>query len=400
NKAYLQEKARGQTSRREARDFGSDKAPGPDGLTFNFMKNHWATLKDDIISNVMEFENSAYIPQGCNSMSIQSNRKILAKWLSQVISSVVGEVQMAYIKGRQIFDGHIIADEVITWAKKYKKKLMFLKVDFEKDFDTLNLSFLMSIMEQMGFSNKWRKWILSCLKSAYTLVLINGSSTSEFKVERGLRQGEQSLLNAKNLSRILNSFHLASGLKEDYWVGDSPLKCSFPRLFGLETIKGCLVSDRTPSSIAYPTNVQLDNTMPPHWSVTTIPGLTFHWSWRRPIRSGPELDELTDLMNLLAYLWLSDAPDSWSCLIDSFRVFTVRGMRHHIFKSSNSFVQNQIRWNKLLHAKINICSWRITNKRLPTLINLDKRAIDLNSVRCQIYDKALRRKITYSSFVA
>ncbi|GJX19415.1 hypothetical protein Tco_0222092 [Tanacetum coccineum] len=70
----------------------------------------------------------------------------------------------------------------------------------------------------------------------------------------------------------------------------------------------------------------------------------------------PELDELTDLMNLLAHLRLSDAPDSWSRLIDSSRVFTVRGMKHHIFKSSNSLVPNLIRWNKLLLAKINICS--------------------------------------------
>ncbi|GJV71812.1 hypothetical protein Tco_1491807 [Tanacetum coccineum] len=244
----------------------------------------------------------------------------------------------------------------------------------------------------MGFSNKWRKWILSCLKSAYASVLINGSPTSEFKVERGLRQdnvhishlqfaddaliiGEWSLLNAKNLSRILTCFHLASGLKVNFnksklygvgvnmvnvnslplvvfprlsLVGDSPLKCFFPRLFRLETIKGCLVSDRTPSPIVSPTNVQPDNTMPPHWSVPAIPDLSFHWSWRRPIRSGPELDELTGLMNLLAHLRLSDAPDSWSCLIDSSRVFSVRGMRHHIFKSSNSLVPNPIRWNKLL----------------------------------------------------
>ncbi|GKF58335.1 RNA-directed DNA polymerase, eukaryota, reverse transcriptase zinc-binding domain protein [Tanacetum coccineum] len=129
--------------------------------------------------------------------------------------------------------------------------------------------------------------------------------------------------------------------------------------------------------------------MPPHCSVPSIPDLTFHWSWRRPIHSGLELDEFTGLMNLLAHLRLSDAPDSWSCLIDSSRVFSVRGMRHHIFKSSNSLVLNPIRWNKLLPAKINICSWRITNRRIPTLINLDKRGIDLNSVRCQICDKDL-----------
>ena len=45
-------------------------------------------------------------------------------------------------------------------------------------------------MEQMGFSPKWRKWIFSCLDSAYASVLVNGLATSEFKVQRGLRQGD------------------------------------------------------------------------------------------------------------------------------------------------------------------------------------------------------------------
>ncbi|GJS61197.1 cysteine-rich receptor-like protein kinase [Tanacetum coccineum] len=75
--------------------------------------------------------------------------KILANRLALVIPSVVGEVQMAFIKGRQIIDGPLMVDEIISWAKRRKKKHMFLKVDFEKAFDTLNWSFLMSLMEQM-----------------------------------------------------------------------------------------------------------------------------------------------------------------------------------------------------------------------------------------------------------
>ncbi|PWA62924.1 hypothetical protein CTI12_AA358850 [Artemisia annua] len=56
---------------------------------------------------------------------------------------------------------------------------LMLKVDFEKAFDTLNWSFLDSTMSQMGFSHKWRKWIHSCLDSAFASILINGSPTSE-----------------------------------------------------------------------------------------------------------------------------------------------------------------------------------------------------------------------------
>ena len=165
---------------------------------------------------------------------------------------------------------------------KNKKSLLFFKVDFEKAFDTLLRSFLDSIMSQMGFSSKWRNWIKAYLNSAYASILINGSSSKEFKVERGLRQGdplspflfilavealnvilveaknknifngnevgkdktyishlqfaddalimgEWSLTNAKNLSRILTCFHLASGLKVNFnksklfGVGVTPL---------------------------------------------------------------------------------------------------------------------------------------------------------------------------------
>lgn len=42
----------------------------------------------------------------------------------------------------------------------------------------------------MGFGEKWCKWIDSCLKSAKTSILVNGSPTKEFFMERGVRQGD------------------------------------------------------------------------------------------------------------------------------------------------------------------------------------------------------------------
>nr|GEY67863.1 putative RNA-directed DNA polymerase, eukaryota [Tanacetum cinerariifolium] len=83
---------------------------------------------------------------------------------------------MAYIKGCQIIDGPLI-DEIISSAKLTRGKVFFLKVDFEKVFDLLNWPFSELIVSQIGFSIKWRKWIDACLKSAYALVLINGSPT-------------------------------------------------------------------------------------------------------------------------------------------------------------------------------------------------------------------------------
>ncbi|GJU73579.1 putative RNA-directed DNA polymerase, eukaryota, reverse transcriptase zinc-binding domain protein, partial [Tanacetum coccineum] len=69
-------------------------------------------------------------------------------------------------------------------------KLLLLKVDFEKAFDSVYWNFLLNIMRQMGFGDKWRKRIASRLSSASISVLINGSLSKEFKMKCNLRQGD------------------------------------------------------------------------------------------------------------------------------------------------------------------------------------------------------------------
>nr|KAJ0217922.1 hypothetical protein LSAT_V11C300121640 [Lactuca sativa] len=203
--------------------------------------------------------------------------KIIAKALSlrlkKVIDSIIGETQTTFVEGRNILDGPIIINEVYSWAKKEKRKMFFLKIDFGKAFDSVNWGYLDSIMEKMGFGCKWRSWVSAS-------VLVNGSPTMEFPLSKGVRQGdplspflfiiameglnialqearEKSLFhgihipksecclthlfyaddalfiaewsrsNLKNLARILRCFHATSGLKV-YGVGisDRELACS------------------------------------------------------------------------------------------------------------------------------------------------------------------------------
>ncbi|GJW54616.1 RNA-directed DNA polymerase, eukaryota, reverse transcriptase zinc-binding domain protein [Tanacetum coccineum] len=56
---------------------------------------------------------------------------------------------------------------------------------------------------------------------------------------------------------------------------------------------------------------------------------------------------------------------------------------------SQSLPSSNYKWNNLLPSKVNITTWRISIQRLPTRINLDKRNVDLDSVRCPICDDAL-----------
>ncbi|KAJ0568314.1 putative RNA-directed DNA polymerase [Helianthus annuus] len=107
-----------------------------------------------------------------------------------VIGRLISEEQSAFLAGRNITDGPLILNEAIAWMKKAKKTGMIFKVDINKAYDSLNWNFLESVMIQMNFPVKWRKWIMATLDSARASVLVNGSPTMEFKYARGLRQGD------------------------------------------------------------------------------------------------------------------------------------------------------------------------------------------------------------------
>ncbi|MCI39881.1 cysteine-rich receptor-like protein kinase, partial [Trifolium medium] len=104
--------------------------------------------------------------------------------------SVVSEVQSAFVKERQILDGILIANEIVDDGRRHRKELVLFKVNFEKAYDSVDLGYLDDVMRQMAFPFLWRKWIKECVGTATTYVLVNGSPTNEFPMERGLRQGD------------------------------------------------------------------------------------------------------------------------------------------------------------------------------------------------------------------
>lgn len=57
-------------------DCGSEKAPGPDGFTFKFLKKYWEMMKDDILQFAKYFKRHGKLGRGCNSSFITLVPKI------------------------------------------------------------------------------------------------------------------------------------------------------------------------------------------------------------------------------------------------------------------------------------------------------------------------------------
>ncbi|GKC29214.1 RNA-directed DNA polymerase, eukaryota, reverse transcriptase zinc-binding domain protein [Tanacetum coccineum] len=142
------------------------------------MKFGTRIIKEDVLKAVSWFSEKAKISKACNAsfvtlvpnvvdplglgdfrpISIIGSiykiiEKILAKRVKRVIGKIIGEVQNAFIEGRYILDGVLIANETMEFLKQKKMKGIIFKVDFEKAYDSINWSYLMEIIERMRFGS-------------------------------------------------------------------------------------------------------------------------------------------------------------------------------------------------------------------------------------------------------
>ncbi|GKU90856.1 hypothetical protein SLEP1_g4800 [Rubroshorea leprosula] len=222
---------------------------------FNEEEEMWEVLKGDILGFVDDFHkngklvrriNSSFIvlvPKVDNPQRIDEFRpislvgamykiiaKLLAHRLSSVLNGIIGENQMAFLGGRQLVDSVVIANETIDDAQKRKKASFVFKLDFEKAYNKVYWEFLNYMMLRLGFGQKWRGWIEECLKIAKVSILLNGSTTRQFKMHKGLKQGDPLypflfLIIAKGLNGIISSV-VSLGLFEGIEIGHRDMKVS------------------------------------------------------------------------------------------------------------------------------------------------------------------------------
>lgn len=139
-----------------------DKAPNPDGFNGFFFKHNWEIIKKDVCKAVLNYFESGkllrevnrtflvLIPKGTDSKSINEYMpislcnfiyKIISKKfpdrLKKVMPDIISPNQFAFIKGRNLLDAVLLANDVLNDTMKNKEGYMYVKTDLKKAYNSI-----------------------------------------------------------------------------------------------------------------------------------------------------------------------------------------------------------------------------------------------------------------------
>jgi hypothetical protein len=197
---------------------GPFKAPGPDSFTASFYQHNWHTVGLEVCEAVLYFLNSchmdglinatniALIPKGNNPSCVTEFRpislcnviykiasKVLANRLKAVLPSVISPYQSAFLPGRLITDNILAAYETLhsMHTKMWSKVgFMGIKLDMSKAYDRVEWEFLEVVMSKLGFSDRWIRLIMECVRTVTYSIIVNGQAVGKITPSRGLRKGD------------------------------------------------------------------------------------------------------------------------------------------------------------------------------------------------------------------
>ncbi|XP_010513198.1 PREDICTED: uncharacterized protein LOC104789158 [Camelina sativa] len=170
----------------------TDKSPGHDGYTVEFLREAWSIVKADFITAVQSFFVYGFIPKGINTtiLALIPKKKIvtemkdyrpisccnviykvisklLANRLKQLLPEFISLNQSAFVKDCLLMENVFLASEIV---KDYHKESISpqsaIKIDISKAFDSVQWPFLLSTLSAMNLPKRFIKWIELCISTA------------------------------------------------------------------------------------------------------------------------------------------------------------------------------------------------------------------------------------------
>lgn len=116
----------------------------------------------------------------------------MANRLKLLMSKLTSEQQRSFISGRQASDNIILAQEAIhsMRRKKWKKGFVEIKIDLEKAYDCICWGIFGESIGGKGLEVQLIRLIMYFVTSVSLSVIWNSEVLDNFKLGRGLRQGD------------------------------------------------------------------------------------------------------------------------------------------------------------------------------------------------------------------
>ena len=198
------------------RNMNNGSSPGPDGLSTEFYKIFWKEIGNTVIRSFNQSFNTGSLSftqtsailtlihkgkelpknklQNWRPISLtNADYKLLARCLSNrvsnVIDSIISEDQVGYIKGRNVSTTLRTIDDLVEYWNLKDKPGILLALDFQKAFDTISKSFMLTAFKRFGFGPDLQQWVKVLFANTRSSIIYNGWISEHFDVQRGIRQG-------------------------------------------------------------------------------------------------------------------------------------------------------------------------------------------------------------------
>ncbi|KAK1297668.1 hypothetical protein QJS10_CPB15g01193 [Acorus calamus] len=170
----------------------ASSSPGPDGFNAFFFQACWPVVGADVVLAEANADSlDKFRPISLCGTIYKLITKIMASRLQVVLPKLISLNQTAFIKGRKISQGILLAHELVRYLSHGGlAQQAAIKVDLQKAFDSIQWQFVYEVLHGMHFPKRWVEWIKECIETPCFSVLINGSPEGFFKSSCGLRQGD------------------------------------------------------------------------------------------------------------------------------------------------------------------------------------------------------------------
>ena len=226
-------------------ELNNQKAPGPDGLPALFYKKYWDIVGTTVIEAIQSFFRSGQLLKEVNNSLIvlipkvkspssvnhvrpislcntvyKTISKLIVSKIRPILDKLISPAQSAFIPNKWIAENQLIVHELLHSFKRRKVTGGFiaLKIDLQKAYDRVNWKFLQAVLTNFGFHGMFINWVMECVSSVSSSILINGGKSKTIFPTRGLRQGDPLspylfILCQEVLSRIIDREHMIVNIK-------------------------------------------------------------------------------------------------------------------------------------------------------------------------------------------